>query len=205
LQKIGIRTVRDIYNNRQNVINHMGNHGQQIVELADGIDDRVVAAATKSHSFGKEYTFQEDITDFEYLKHELRLIARELSFEIRNKGTFCRTVTLKVTYRDMKKITRAKSSDPINRADDIYKTAADLLDKIEKRPVRLVGITLSGFTDTVTKQISLFEVDTNEKENKLDTVILDIQRRFGLDKVKTGSEYVSEKRIYPDKKDEDET
>jgi len=103
LQRIGIHTVRDIYNNRQQVINKLGNHGKQIIELADGIDNRRVAAQAKSHSFGKEQTFQHDITDFEYLKDVLRLIARELSFNIRLKGLYCRTVTLKVTYQGLKK------------------------------------------------------------------------------------------------------
>ena len=145
LARIGVQTVRDIYNNRQAVIDHLGNHGSQIVDLADGIDNRVVAVAAKSQSLGKEYTFQQDITDFDYLEDELRLIARELSFEMRNKEIYCHTVTLKVTFKDMKKITRSKSGDPISRADDIYNTATGLLYKIEKRPIRLIGITLSNF------------------------------------------------------------
>ena len=196
LQQIGVNTVRDIYNNRQAVINLLGSHGRQIIDLVDGIDDRVVSRQSKSHSFGKETTFQEDITDFDYLKDTLRLIARELSFQLRLKKQFARTVTLKVTYKDMKKITRSKSGAPVNKGGDIYETAAALLDKIEKRPIRLVGITLSGFTDAVERQISLFDGETDEQANKRDTAILDLQRRFGLDKVKTGSELVSEKNLY---------
>ena len=195
LQSAGIHTVRDILKDEQTVIRLLDNHGRQVIDLANGIDDRVVAAQSKSHSFGKEQTFQQDITDFTYLKDVLRLIARELSFDIRLKQVFCRTVTLKVTYKDMKKITRSKSGDAINKADDIYKTAADLLDKVEKRPIRLVGITLSNFTDTSAKQLSFLDLGADEHEEKVDAVLMTLQRKYGFDIVKTGSDLISEKRV----------
>jgi len=196
LQRIGICTVRDIYNNRDAVIRLLGDHGRHIIDLADGIDDRVVSAPTKSHSFGKEITFQQDITDREYLKDVLRLIARELSFQARLNGTFAKTITLKVTFKDMKKITRSKSGDATNKADVIYTTAAALLDKVERRPIRLVGITLSGFTDGVVKQLSLFDdPEEDKKSGQLDEVTLNLQRRYGMDIVKSGSEMISEQQI----------
>ena len=195
LNRIGIRTVRDLYAGRQAVLSSLGNHGRQIIELADGIDTREVASQTKSQSLGKEQTFQQDTMDFEYLKDVLRLIARELSYQIRLKGIYCHTVTLKVTYNGMKRITRSQSGEGINRADDIYCIAAALLEKIEKRPVRLVGITLSGFTDMVVRQASLFEADSDGQAEKRDTVIMELQRKYGLGAVKTGSELVAEKRL----------
>jgi len=196
LERIGVNTVRDIYNNRQAVLTLLGNHGKQIVDLADGIDNREVAAQAKSQSLGKEQTFQKDITDFEYLKDALRLMARELGYQIRLKGIYCRTVTLKVTYKGMKRITRSLSGESINSAGDIYNIAASLLDKIENRPVRLVGIALSGFTDTPAKQASLFDDDSSDRRvKKRDAVIMELQRRYGMDSVKTGSELSAEKRL----------
>ena len=198
LNKIGVYTVRDIYNNREAVARYQGQH---IVDLADGIDPRKVLTPSKSQSFGKEHTFQEDITDREYLKDVLRLIARELSFQIRLDGKFIKTVTLKVTFKDMKKITRSKSGDATNKSDDIYNTAAALLDKVERRPIRLVGITLSGFTDGVEKQLTLFDdPEETKKSGRLDEVALNIQRKYGLGIMKTGSELISESRLAADRK-----
>ena len=204
LQKIGVHTVRDIYENRDLVIGRLGNQGRHIVNLADGIDNRAVAMQSKSHSLGKERTFQQDITDLEHLKDVLRLIARELSYEIRLKKIFCRTITLKVTYKGFKKITRSKSGEAINKADAIYNIVVDLLDKIERKPIRLIGITLSGFTSTASKQVSLFDIaksEKTEKDEKLDSVLMSLQNKYGIDAVKTGSEALAEKRI---KIDEDE-
>ena len=196
LHQLGIHTVRDIYNNRDAVISALGyNQGQYIIDLADGIDDRVVAAPSKSHSLGKEYTFQKDITDFNYLKDVLRLIAKELSFQIQNNKIYCRTITVKVTFFDMKKITRSKSDEPTNRADDIYYTAASLLDKVEKHPIRLIGISLSGFEDENNKQISFFDYEIETKTAKLDSALHELKLKYGLDIIKTGSELSSKKRL----------
>ena len=118
------------------------------------------------------------------------------------KEIFCRTVTLKVTYKGMKKITWSKSGDGTNKADEIYNTAASLLDTAPRRPVRLVGISLSGFMNEITRQLSLFDPVTDVKDAKLDAVMLELQRRYGMNIVKTGSELVSEKRLYKDREEE---
>ena len=201
LHRIGIRTVRDIYNNRDTVIRALGNPGKHILDLADGLDNRVIAAPAKAQSLGKEITFQQDKTDREYLKDVLRLIARELSFQIRLNGIFARTITLKVTFKDMKKITRSKSGEPTNKADTIYNTVAALLDKVEHRPVRLVGISLSGFTDGEARQLSIFDdIRSAEKSGKLDEATMELQRKYGLDIVKSGSEMMAEIRLDADRK-----
>ena len=201
LQSIGVTSVRDIYENRHAVINLLGNHGRQIIALADGIDDRAIETSTEAQSIGKERTFQQDITDREYLKDMLRLIAKDISYQLRLKKTYCRTVTLKVTFKDMKKITRSKSGDPTNRADDIYSVAASLLEKVEKRPIRLVGISLSGFTDNIMKQLSLLDPDINGKSEKLEAVKMDLQLKYGRDIVMSGGELIAEKRLHPEAED----
>jgi len=196
LARVGIHTVRDIYNNRDIIMRQFGNQGKQIISLADGIDIRVIATPTRSKSFGKEVTFQQDITDREYLKDVLRLIARELSFQIRLDEKFVKTITLKVTFKDMKKISRSKSDNATDKSYTIYSTAAALLDKVERRPIRLVGITLSGFSDSVEKQLTLFEDPMeSKKSDKLDDVTTTLQRKYGLDIVKSGSELISEDRV----------
>ena len=198
LEKISVRTVRDIYDNKQLVLSFLGNHGKHIIDLAEGIDSRRVGAQSKSQSIGKEHTFQRDITDFDYLKDVLRLIARELSFQIRQKNLRCRTVTLKVTYKDMKKITRSQSGAPIHRADDIYKTAASLLEKVEKRPIRLVGISLGNISEYKGKPASLFEPLEDDSAYNLDAVMMDLQLRYGADIVKSAAELEAERRLNTD-------
>jgi len=196
LQRLGITTVRDIYNSREAVIQLLGNHSKQIIDLADGIDTRRVEPYSKSKSLGNEHTFQEDIRDFDYLRDVLLLVAQKLSYDIRLMKLYSRTITIKITYSDMKQITRSKSGEPTDRASTIYETAAALLDKIEKRLVRLVGISLSGFSDTPNLQMSLFDSGEDDNHDKLSDAMMKLQQKYGRGIVKTASELRAEKRVW---------
>jgi len=200
LQRAGIATVRNILDNKLAVIDMLGSHGREIIDLAEGIDDRLVTPyyEAEAKSISREQTFQQDITDFSYLKDALRLLAKELSLKIRLEGLFARTVTLKVKYANMKLITRSKSGDAINRAKDIYSIAASMLDTVDKRPVRLVGIGLSGFAETVLRQMTMDDLGNqreSERQEALDRTLLEFQRRYGGDVIKTGDEIIAEKRF----------
>ena len=200
LQSRGITTVKDLLNNKPRVIEVLGNHGQHFINLAEGKDDRKVTPyyEGEAKSISRETTFQHDITDFDYLKDALRLLAKELSLNIRFDGTFARTVTLKVKYSNMKLITRSKSGETVNKAKDIYDTVASMLDTIEKRPIRLVGIGLSGFEESEYHQITLDEIGTKrniEKDETLDKTLLELQRKFGGNVIKSGNEIIAEKRF----------
>lgn len=194
LHQAGLHTVRDIYQNRSLVTTLLGNHGKQILELADGIDLRTVTPYMDPKSIGKEHTFQEDIRDFSHLKDTLLLIAKELSYEIHEKGLYAATITLKITYANMKQITRSKTGDFTNRSGEIYQTAAALLQNIDKKPVRLVGISLSSLSKTGARQISLLDTQNYEQEEKIDDITFQIQRKFGKGAVKTAGELSAEKR-----------
>ena len=197
LRKVGITTVRHIYENKHMVIGLLGNHGKHIIELASGIDKRRVTAYSEPKSIGNEHTFQQDIKDFGYLKDVLLLIAQKLSFDIRLNGLYCRTVTLKVTYANMKQITRSKSGKATDRALVIYEIAADLLDKIEKHPIRLVGISLSGLTTSPESQMTLFDsIETDDNHDKLTDAMMKLQLKYGRSIIKTASELRAEKRVW---------
>ena len=195
LMRIGITTVRNILDSSQAVITLLGNHGKQIVELANGIDRRKVTADADTKSIGTEHTFQEDITDFGYLKDVLLLTAEKLSFDIRRRGLYSRTITLKVTYKDMKSITRSKSGDATDKTHDIYETAATLFDKIDKRPIRLIGITLNNLADAPNLQMSLFDVGKDVDKDKLDDTLMNLQLKYGRGIVKTASVLRAEKNV----------
>ena len=200
LQRAGINTVRDILENQQAVITLFGSNGRHIVNLAEGKDDRRVTPyyEGEAKSISRETTFQHDVMDFDYLKDALRLLAKELSLKIRLDGAFVRTVTLKVKYGNMKLITRSKSGNAICRAKDIYETAAALLDTVEKRPIRLIGIGLSNFEENNFRQMTLDDLDTRRnspKKEALDRTLLELQRRYGGEVIKTGNEIIAEKRF----------
>jgi len=196
LEEVGITTVRQIYENPKGVITLLGNHGRQIVELAEGIDRRVVTPHMEAKSIGSEQTFQQDTTDFDYLKDVLLATAQKLSFDIQLKKMYAHTVTLKVKYFDMKSITRSTSGEPTDNPRVIYETVAELLDKIDKRPIRLIGISLSNLTETKNLQLSIFDADKDLRDDKLSGVIMELQNKYGQGIVKTASVLRAEKRVF---------
>jgi len=204
LERIGVKTVADIYEFEDRVINVLGNHGRSIVNLAKGIDEREVDTRTRGQSIGTEQTFQTDITDTDYLKDILRLIARKLSYDIMAKGLYAKTVTLKVTYPGMQTITRSMSGHGTQLALDIYRRIEDLFDKLEPKPVRLIGITLSNFTkekevSEEVVQLSLFETVEGKKpgrdKEKLNDVLLQLQQVHGQEILKSGSELAAQQHV----------
>jgi len=200
LQLRGIKKVRDLLENKHTVLEVLGDHGQHFIDQAEGKDERRVVPyyEGEAKSISRETTFQEDITDFDYLKDALRLLAKELSLSMRFDDISARTVTLKVKYKTMKLITRSKSGQATNRVNDIYKTAAALLDTVDKKPIRLIGIGLSNFDETDFMQLTMDELGNmrdTEKEDHLDNTLLELQKRFGGDIIKSGNEIIAEKRF----------
>ena len=179
LQRIGISTVRDLYENRMGAEMLLGNYGRQIIELAEGIDRRRVTPYMEPKSIGMEQTFQQDTGNFEYLKAVLSGTAQKLSTDIQEKGVYAQTVTLKVTYADMKSITRSRSGEATDRAADIYEIAAEMLDRIEKRPIRLVGISLGSLTKAPYVQLSLFDTDKTSRQRSVDDAMTQLQLKYG--------------------------
>jgi len=205
LARIGVKTVADIFKHEDRIINVMGNHGMQIINFAKGIDERLVGARNRGQSIGVEQTFQTDITDLDYLKAVLRLIARKLSYDIKAKKLYTRTITLKITYPGMRTITRSKTITATNQALDIYNIAGDLLDKTEKVPIRLIGLTLSNLSKTKlpskqqSRQLSLFD-DVSEAKNsqhldKLNDILFELQQEHGHDILKSASELAAEAKL----------
>lgn len=195
LHNEGFNTVRDIYQDPERLIRRFGNLGIKIIDYANGIDPRAVCVNSKAKSIGKEHTFQEDITDYSYLEDALLLTARDLSFEINQKKLYCCTITLKITYGNMKAVTRSKTASYTNQTDDIYNSAKTMLRSLEKKPVRLIGITLSHFSDTASHQLSLLDSNDNSHKEHIGKLTYQIRQRFGKDLIKTGHELKAEKRF----------
>ena len=100
----------------------------------------------KSH--GIERTFEKDVASREELRLTLLDFAEELAFDLRNRGLRGRTVTIKARFGDFHTITRTRTiAAPTNLAPRIYATARELLDRVPPRPLRLLGVSVSGLSD----------------------------------------------------------
>lgn len=186
LHGIGIRTVRDIQQRQADVVKLLGKQGQWITQIAFGIDNRKVTPyrPEDAKSIGRELTFQTDVNDYELLKDVLFLLSLSVENRAKRVGLKGNGVTLKVTYANMKGITRSKIVPGCDSALTIYRESAKMLERIEKRPVRLIGTIIYNLTDgREARQLSFddFLSGKAEQESEFSRKLEELGERYKLD------------------------
>ena len=186
LNQLGIFNVKDIKGKSEDVIRILGKQGRLIVELASGIDDRKVIPyrPEDAKSISRELTFQEDVSDYEFLKHALLLLAISVERRARRVGLRGKGVVLKLTYANMKSITRSKIVPEAVHSITIYREAVKLLSQVQHEPVRLVGVGIYNLTDGEYEQLVLegFELEQSQSpEEELERELQRLQTVYNLD------------------------
>ncbi len=186
LRAAGIRTVRDIRERKDEVIQLLGRQGRWVTKLAFGEDDRKVVPyrAEDAKSISRELTFQEDVDDYDFLEDVLFLLALCVEKRAKRIGLYGKGVSLKITYANMKSISRSRSVEFCDSAVLIYREAVSQLRQVDQRPVRLIGTGIYSLSKDEWRQLrleDLFEdagrVREEEKKNKLE----ELQQRYHLD------------------------
>ncbi|KAA1183615.1 DNA polymerase IV [Rhizobium tropici] len=129
---------------------HFGKSGPYFYGIARGIDERQVRPDRIRKSVGAEDTFPEDIDDLDLATAELRPLAEKVWRYCDASGISGKTVTVKIKYSDFTQATRSRTiSVPVAGMDEILEAASALLATVHpfRRPVRLLGVTLSSLTN----------------------------------------------------------
>ncbi|WP_028505649.1 DNA polymerase IV [Ruminococcus sp. FC2018] len=148
LHTVGINTVGDIRRRRKEVESMLGKHGRWITRIAFGIDDSKVTPyrPEDAKSIGREVTFQQDVSDFRVLGDVLLLLALCVENRAKRVGLQGKGINLKLTYGDMKTITRSRTTAQTDNAVVIYNEALQMLEQVQHRPVRLIGVGLHNLS-----------------------------------------------------------
>lgn len=185
LYSYGIHTVRDIQENQDLVIRLLGKQGQWITRIAFGMDDRKVVPhrPQDAKSISREVTFQQDVDNYELLKDVLILLALCVEHRAKRYGLHGNGVTLKLTYGDMKGITRSRITSSCDSAVMIYEDAVRLLENVEKNPVRLIGVGIYNLSGEEGRQMTFedfFSEARDRRAEELKRLLDDLQKRYGL-------------------------
>ena len=196
LNSMGIKTVGQLAAVPDSRISNLGKYGSELKLHAAGIDSREVTPNAPPKSVGRETTFLKDTEDIELLRDTLRLLAEDVSYRLYRRGIWCRTVTLKLKYADMKSITRAYSGECMRSADRICAAAERLLNEVKpSRAVRLIGISASNLTERAYEQLSFCGGGEAAAKEELGDTMHKIKCEFGRDALKTGRELAAEARL----------
>lgn len=186
LNAAGIRTVRDIRSHPEEVIRLLGKQGNWITKIANGEDDRKVVPyrPEDAKSIGREITFQEDVENRELLKDILFLLSLSVINRAERVGLYGKGVSLKLTYANMKSISRSRAGDRIESAIQVYQAACELLDQTDDRPVRLIGVSIYNLSEEGWRQLSFedfLEDRAAAQRSAVETGLEKLKERYGLD------------------------
>lgn len=175
LHKLNIKTVKDLRHLEKGYLTQLfGILGNQLYQLAQGIDERPVESGRKVKSIGHETTFVKDIADQDVLETALLKLAVNVGRRLRKEVFKGKTITLKVRYDDFRTVSRSHTLPQATDIDDvIYLEARNLLREVSlKQPIRLIGVTVNNLTAKSEDQLSLFSEP--QKYNETLTKIIDL-------------------------------
>ncbi len=186
LNAAGIRTVRDIRRQPQEVVRLLGKQGQWITRIAFGEDDRRVVPyrPEDAKSISREITFQEDVSDYSFLRDVLLLLSLCVENRAKRVGLHGKGVSLKLTYANMKGITRSRVVAETASSMTIYRETLRLLDQVPHEPARLIGAGIYNLSGEENRQLVLegfFEDEPSLREAEQKRLLQDLGEKYGLD------------------------
>lgn len=205
----GFLLIKDIQalSDEKPLIPYVGNQARRIWELARGIDERPVEPDRQIQSVGNEETYESDVEDPAVIDLELHYFANRVAKRLRKYGLMGHTVSIKVRYDDFKTVSRQKRLDSATDQERIiYDTSVLLWNKLMRertgipfvqahtsildvpvKPIRLLGVTVSGLSTEGIVQEDLFSIEADEKEEKLSTVLDSLASKFGENAIMSGA------------------
>lgn len=170
LEPLGIRTVGQLAKfPRELLTYHFGLNGDRMRDAACGDDETPVIPFYEGvpvKSMGHEFTLEKDLSDRERLGAHLLRLSDQVGRRMRQDGYLGRIVSVK--FRDAAfKTTIRQRALPDLTADEtqIHKVASALFDEHwNGRPLRLVGVSMSGLVAGAGQQSELFQADSHRRQ-----------------------------------------
>jgi DNA polymerase-4 len=158
LNRLGIHLIGDLQDYPADLRAIVGSFGPRLKQFAFGEDDRSLELGDDIKSISSEETFLHDTADRKQLRRCLQEQAAEISARLKRKQLGAHTVQVKVRYGDFTTLTRQISiEEPLLETADIYRLACFLLarEKLVCRPLRLLGVGVSGLREPSWRQLPL--------------------------------------------------
>ncbi|GBG96053.1 DNA polymerase IV [Lactococcus termiticola] len=151
LEEMGIKTGAELQKaNPLDLAERFGVFGWELYLKANGIHEAKVKSHRERKSIGKERTYGKLIYRAEDVKGELKKLSEMVAKAMAGHEQSGDIVILKLRYSDFTTITKRKSLlAKINQAEDILREAEQIFDELdynEALGVRLLGITVTGFS-----------------------------------------------------------
>jgi DNA polymerase-4 len=183
LGKLGIRTAGQLARfPRELLTYHFGLNGDRMRDAAWGEDGSPVVPFYEGvpvKSMGHEFTLEKDLSDRARLGAHLLRLADQVARRMRQDGYLGRIVSVKMRDASFKTMIRQRALPELTDDEtQIHKVAGALFDENwDGRPLRLIGVSMSGLVAGGGKQRELFEADAHRK--RMTEAVDSLRDKFG--------------------------
>ncbi len=145
LRRLGLRTVGDLADTPLDTLRRAvgAATATHLHDLANGRDNRTVAARPEEKSISTDRTLARDLLTEAEVARELLRGAGEVTERLRQAERVARTVGIKIRFADFTTVTRVRTlAEPTDSAATVYAEALALYRalKLDKPRIRLVGV-----------------------------------------------------------------
>lgn len=185
LNSLNIYTIKDLaYADEKKLERNFKSQAKYLKEAAWGIDNTIVGTKTsKNQSLSISETLPYDLIDEEKIKEILFRQTQEITRELRTKKLYTKTVAVIYKSKDFISYSaQTKLSNPTDNTKEIFKKIIEVFENsFKKTPIRLIGVRLSDLQTTKKEQLSIFEINQEEKNesNNIQKTMDKINEKFG--------------------------
>ena len=188
LYNMQIKTIGDLAKtDKTKLEKKFGKHGTLMWEYANGIDtSEVKYLPEKPKCIGNSVTLPKNISDMDKLEEIVLTISEQVAYRLRKEKLYANTVNVQLRTKNFEDTSHQKKlPEATDTTKQIYITAKELLHEMYRKgqEIRLVGVRVDNLTDKKDEQISLFNTNKNEKQEKLDKVIDQLKKKYGYNSV----------------------
>ncbi len=191
LYNLGIRTIGELAAfDRDIIITHLGKHGKLIHDYANGIDPApVVAEAPDAKGYGNSTTISHDVTDAQEARKYLLSLCESVGSRLRKNHVCAGVVAVSIKNAEFVRSShQCTLTSPTNATNRLYDEVCHLFEECwDGSPIRLLGVSTSKISSESMRQLNLFDQlpsHENSRQEKLDSAIDKIRRKFGDDAIK---------------------
>jgi DNA polymerase IV len=179
LQSMGIETIQDLSSaSVQELEQRLGKWGVELHRKSLGLHDGEVIPYQEAKSISTENTFEQDVTDIDFIMNELVRMTEKIAFELRQDDKMAGCIAVKLKYSDFETTTRQTTISYTFYDDELIPVAKELFHKLYKKgkAIRLLGVRLTELTNEAV-QTNLFS--NVGKKTELYKAIDELKNKFG--------------------------
>lgn len=197
LDEMGIKTIGELAKVPYDILTKkFKSMGKMMHEYANGIDNSpVYYEREEAKSISSSTVLPYNYHDINMINDVIMNLSMDVGRKLRNNNKYTDTVGIWFKYNYFDKLSRQEKLDvSISTDEEIYRVASRIFNGIWNHDdgIRSICVFISGFSNERKKQLSIFDVSSDDyydikRDDKLQSVIDDIRDKYGNNVIGYGS------------------